>query len=128
MVLADMLDFVHLASRQAVGGGAGDMAEAEAEALQNIASDTPLSHLARAWQILLKGHGEVMRAPDPRAAADMVLIRLSYAANLPTPSEVVKQLTNAPTPENNGPLSTCRSTCRIAPCSTCQNRTATGEH
>ena len=96
MVLADMLDFVHLASRQAAGGGAGDMAEAEREALAKIADDTPLSHLARAWQILLKGHGEVMRAPDPRAAADMVLIRLAYAANLPTPSEVVKKLTNAP--------------------------------
>ena len=98
MVIADMLDFVHLASRQAAGGGASDMAEAEAEALQNIASATPLSHLARAWQILLKGHGEVMRAPDPRAAADMVLIRLAYAANLPTPSEVVKRLTDAPAP------------------------------
>ena len=96
MVIADMLDFVHLASRQAAGGGASDMAEAESEALQKIADDTPLSHLARAWQILLKGHGEVMRAPDPRAAADMVLIRLAYAANLPTPSEVVKKLTNAP--------------------------------
>ena len=94
MVIADMLDFVHLASRQAAGGGAGDMAEAEREALQKIADDTPLSHLARAWQILLKGHGEVMRAPDPRAAADMVLIRLAYAANLPTPSEVVKKLSN----------------------------------
>ena len=99
MVIADMLDFVHLASRQAAGGGASDMAEAEAEALQNIASATPLSHLARAWQILLKGHGEVMRAPDPRAAADMVLIRLAYAANLPTPSEVVKRLTDAPAPQ-----------------------------
>ena len=96
MVIADMLDFVHLASRQAAGGGASDMAEAESEALAKIADDTPLSHLARAWQILLKGHGEVMRAPDPRAAADMVLIRLAYAANLPTPSEVVKKLTNAP--------------------------------
>ena len=105
MVIADMLDFVHLASRQAAGGGAGDMAEAEREALQKIADDTPLSHLARAWQILLKGHGEVMRAPDPRAAADMVLIRLAYAANLPTPSEVVKKLAGTPAPAST-PAST----------------------
>ena len=106
MVIADMLDFVHLASRQAAGGGAGDMAEAESEALQKIADDTPLSHLARAWQILLKGHGEVMRAPDPRAAADMVLIRLAYAANLPTPSEVVKKLTRTDAPGADAPAST----------------------
>ena len=105
MVIADMLDFVHLASRQAAGGGAGDMAEAESEALAKIADDTPLSHLARAWQILLKGHGEVMRAPDPRAAADMVLIRLAYAANLPTPSEVVKKLAGTPAPAST-PAST----------------------
>ena len=112
MVLADMLDFVHLASRQAAGGGASDMAEAESEALAKIADDTPLSHLARAWQILLKGHGEVMRAPDPRAAADMVLIRLAYAANLPTPSEVVKKLTNTPqpaTPAESPPESSAES-------------------
>ena len=105
MVIADMLDFVHLASRQAAGGGASDMAEAESEALAKIADDTPLSHLARAWQILLKGHGEVMRAPDPRAAADMVLIRLAYAANLPTPSEVVKKLAGTPAPAST-PAST----------------------
>ncbi len=39
---------------------------------------------------MLKGHGEVNLAPDPHAAADMVLIRLAHVANMPTPGDLVK--------------------------------------
>jgi DNA polymerase-3 subunit gamma/tau len=55
-------------------------------------ADIKVSALARAWQILLKGVSEVQGAPRPAQAAEMVLIRLAYAAELPPPAELIKQL------------------------------------
>ena len=52
-----------------------------------------MSVLSRAWQILLKGIQEVKDSPRPLAAADMVLVRLAYAADLPSPEDALKQLT-----------------------------------
>ena len=46
--------------------------------------------LARAWQMLLKGLEEVQAAPAPLAAAQMVLVRLAYVAELPAPAELVR--------------------------------------
>jgi DNA polymerase-3 subunit gamma/tau len=46
--------------------------------------------LARAWQMLLKGHEEVRGSPRPLAAADMILVRLAYAADLPTPGDLAR--------------------------------------
>ncbi len=51
--------------------------------------------LTRAWQLLLKGLGEVKDAPRPLAAADMVLVRLAYAADLPPPDEVLRRLSGS---------------------------------
>ncbi len=96
-IIQDMLDFIHLASRVAVGGACGDLAESEAEALRNLAGKISVAALARAWQIALKGHREITLAPNPHAATEMVLIRLAYAASLPTPAELVSTLN---TPES----------------------------
>lgn len=48
--------------------------------------------LSRAWQMLLKGIDEAGRAPDSAAAVEMVLIRLSHAADLPGPEEIIRAL------------------------------------
>jgi DNA polymerase-3 subunit gamma/tau len=48
--------------------------------------------LARTWQMLLKGLEEVAAAGRPLAAAEMVLVRIAYAADLPTPDEVIRSL------------------------------------
>ena len=48
--------------------------------------------LARAWQMLLKGIDEAKEASRPLAAADMVVVRLAHAADLPTPDEALKAL------------------------------------
>ena len=48
--------------------------------------------LARAWQMLLKGLEEAGKAPNPRAAAEMVLIRFAYTADLPAPDELLRAL------------------------------------
>src|SRR5262249_56202332 len=48
--------------------------------------------LARTWQMLLKGIAEVEAAGRPVDAAEMVLVRIAYAADLPTPDEVIRSL------------------------------------
>jgi DNA polymerase-3 subunit gamma/tau len=94
-VLADLAETVHVAARcRAVGPEAGGEAlsaeeKRRAAALADRLS-TPL--LARAWQMLLKGWEETQRAPNPRAAADMVLIRLAHTADLPAPDELIRSL------------------------------------
>lgn len=98
MVMGDILEFIHYASRVVLAGGAdaivlGDLPDAEAEALREIANATSIARLARAWQIAIKGYGEINTAPNPHAAADMVLIRIAHAASLPPPAEIIKKLT-----------------------------------
>ena len=57
-----------------------------------IADRLTVPVLARAWQMLLKGVGEVESAPDRRAAAEMVLIRLCHVSEMPSPGELVRRL------------------------------------
>jgi DNA polymerase-3 subunit gamma/tau len=52
--------------------------------------------LSRTWQMLFKGLAEVKEAPRPIAAAEMVLVRIAYAADLPSPEEVIRSLGDAP--------------------------------
>ena len=56
-----------------------------------------IARLGRAWQVLLKGHREIKDAPNPKTAAQMVLIRLAHIAPMPTPAEIIKSLPEAPT-------------------------------
>ncbi len=53
-----------------------------------------MASLARTWQILLKGLGEVRMAPSQKQAAEMVLVRLAYTANMPTPDEAISKLSD----------------------------------
>jgi len=97
VVLNDLLEVAHWLTRLKVTPDTGtDALVSEAEKSQGGAMAEKLSmpHLTRAWQMLLKGLGEVKTAPSPIAAAEMVLIRLGYAANLPAPADLVKKLQN----------------------------------
>ena len=52
--------------------------------------------LSRTWQMLLKGLAEVQQAARPVAAAEMLLVRIAYAADLPTPDEAIRSLAGGP--------------------------------
>ena len=96
-ILQDMCDLVHLLTRgQVIPDFAKDPALPEYDRqLLSDAGDIKIPALARAWQILLKGVSEVQQAPHPAQAAEMVLIRLAYAAELPPPADLIKQLKEA---------------------------------
>ncbi|HJZ43239.1 MAG TPA: DNA polymerase III subunit gamma/tau [Hyphomicrobiaceae bacterium] len=97
-VLADLADAVHVTTRAKTLGAAaaGEVLSAEEKRRAGaLAERLSVAILARAWQILLKGLEEVAEAPNPMAAAEMVLVRLAYTADLPAPDEIIKALGGA---------------------------------
>ena len=71
------------------------MSEIERERGREFADRLTLGVLTRAWQILLKGVEDVRDSPRPLASAEMALIRLAYASDLPTPEEALRKLSQA---------------------------------
>jgi DNA polymerase-3 subunit gamma/tau len=95
VALADLAEFTHFVTRvKIVPAVADDVSLAEVERMRGrvFAGKLSMRVLARAWQMLLKGVAEVEAAARPVAAAEMVLVRMAYAANLPTPDEVIRSL------------------------------------
>ena len=113
-VLQELATFTHLVTRlKLVPGADQDAALTEAERKRGavFAEGLSVRLLSRAWQILLKGITEVEAAARPIAAAEMVLVRIAYAADLPTPDEALRMLkdgaplpasTPAPAPRPSG--------------------------
>jgi DNA polymerase III subunit gamma/tau len=66
--------------------------------------------LSHTWQMLLRGIAEVQAATAPLAAAEMVLVRIAYAADLPAPEEVIRSLAPTSSAPGNGPVSARAST------------------
>jgi DNA polymerase-3 subunit gamma/tau len=92
-VMLDLLEHCHGASiAKAIGPAALTLPKDQAARLAGVGAMASAGTLARLWQMLLKAHDEVRRAPDPAAAAEMALIRLAYAADLPGPEEALKAL------------------------------------
>lgn len=94
VVLQDLLDLTHWLTRVKVIGGTPDdvtLPEAQRMRGRELAAKLGMPVLARSWQMLLKGLQEVRGAPVPLAAAEMVLVRFAYAADLPSPADLVKE-------------------------------------
>jgi DNA polymerase-3 subunit gamma/tau len=96
VVLRDLLEVTHLVTRvKAAGAEAanhGPAGEADASRARALADKLQMNALTRAWSLLMKGLAECNAAPDPAAAGEIALIRLSFAAGLPTPDEALRLL------------------------------------
>ncbi|MFV0368825.1 MAG: DNA polymerase III subunit gamma/tau, partial [Hyphomicrobiaceae bacterium] len=104
-LMADLAEAVHLATRiKAIGGEAAmeGLSAEERRRASHLAKNLSVPLLSRAWQMLLKGIEEVSRAPHPAAAAEMVLIRICYTADLPSPDEIIRTLGGANLPAPRG--------------------------
>ena len=100
VVLADLAEFTHFVTRVKVVPSVADdpsLAEAERTRGRGFAAALSMRVLARTWQMLFKGLTEVQDAGKPIAAAEMVLVRIAYAADLPSPDEVIRSLGQAGT-------------------------------
>ncbi len=108
IVLQDLLELVHFLTRIKILPATADeagVADGERARAQEMAEALSMPTLTRAWQMLLKGLTEVRAAPSDIGAAEMVLVRLAYAADLPSPAELVAKLADAPTAPPSAPPS-----------------------
>lgn len=100
VVLQDLLDLTHWLTRAKIAPELADdpsMASAERERGAEMAKKLSMPVLTRTWQMLLKGINETVYAPSAKQAAEMLLIRLAYAAELPPPAEIIGSLGSART-------------------------------
>lgn len=88
-----LMDLTHRITLAQVSGGEADAPTAEERAaLGDFAQRLSAAQLHRLWQLLLKGHEEVRQAPDPLVSAQMALLRVLHAADLPDPGKLSKKL------------------------------------
>jgi DNA polymerase III subunit gamma/tau len=95
VVLSDLAEFVNFVTRvKIVPATADNVAFGETERLRgrDFASKLSMRVLSRMWQMLLKGITEAQAATRPAAAAEMVLVRIAYVADMPTPDEAIRML------------------------------------
>ncbi|WP_062110923.1 DNA polymerase III subunit gamma/tau [Aureimonas sp. AU40] len=95
VVLTDLADFTHLVtSLRFVPETAGDasLSPDEVERGRDFAARLSVRTLSEVWQMLLKAIEEARAAASPRQAAEMALIRIAHAADLPSPDELLKLL------------------------------------
>ena len=92
-VLGDLLEHAHAAAlAKTLGPDSLGLPKDQAARLTALGTVMSGGVLSRLWQLLLKAQEEARRAGDPKAAAEMAIIRLCYAADLPGPEEALKAL------------------------------------
>lgn len=92
-ILRALLETVHGVTLAKVGGAEDPaLSLEEREAFADWASKLSFAALHRLWQLLLKGHDEVIRAALPMEAAEMAILRVIHASQLPDPGEVLRKL------------------------------------
>ena len=99
-VVGDLADFTNLVTRLKIVPAAADdvsLTPDERSRGPELAQKLGMRALSRAWQILFKGIEEVKGAGNGLQAAEMVLVRLAYASELPSPDELISKLQNTPT-------------------------------
>ena len=108
-ILSDLADYVHWVTRLKVvkEGALADSSRTEAEKTRGAAhaQKCGIAHLTRAWSMLLKGIREAQLHSDPLMAAEMVLIRLCHAADLPGGEELAKIVKQAQGSDRVVPMS-----------------------
>ena len=98
VVLQDLLDLTHWLTRLKIVPSAADdvtVPEAERSRGAGMAATLAMPTLTRTWQMLLKGLQEAQTAPSPISAAEMILVRLAYATDLPAPADLVRRIEEA---------------------------------
>jgi DNA polymerase III subunit gamma/tau len=92
-LLRGLMECLHSATRTKAGATADALQSAEErESAAEMAQKLGWGTIHRLWQMLLKGLQDVEIAPDPREAAEMALLRLIHAADMPDPAALMAKL------------------------------------
>jgi DNA polymerase III subunit gamma/tau len=92
-LIRSLMELTHRVAVTQIGRAGADAPTAEErEAIEDWAARLSAGQVHRLWQLLLKGHEEVRGAPDPLVAAQMALLRVLHAVDLPDPGKLAEQL------------------------------------
>lgn len=92
-LLRELLGLVHMITRTRIAPAEDNALSAEERgSIEDWAARLDFPALHRLWQLMLKGLADVQAAPDPLQAAEMALLRLIHASQLPDPGEVLRAL------------------------------------
>ena len=92
-LLRGLMEALHAATRVKAGATADALQSIEErEGAESLAQALSWGTLHRLWQLLLKGLQDVDVAPEPREAAEMALLRLIHAADMPDPAALLARL------------------------------------
>jgi DNA polymerase-3 subunit gamma/tau len=92
-LIRSLMELTHRVAVTQIGKAGADAPTAEErQAIEEWAARLSAGQVHRLWQLLLKGHEEVRGAPDPLVAAQMALLRVLHAADLPDPGKLAEQL------------------------------------
>ncbi|MCI5061038.1 MAG: DNA polymerase III subunit gamma/tau [Alphaproteobacteria bacterium] len=119
VVLQDLLELAHILTKKralpANDQSAISMVESESERINDMANKLSMPTLGRTWQILLKSLNEVNAAPNAQQAAEMVIIRLAYATDLPDPADLLKKIETSGAPGTSVAPANNAASARTAP-------------
>ena len=113
-LLRGLMESLHSATRAKAGATADALQSAEErERAEQMAHKLSWGTIHRLWQMLLKGLQDVMIAPEPREAAEMALLRLIHAADLPDPADLVRRLSGQGAAEGPAPAAVPSPAARV---------------
>ncbi|MFI3241029.1 MAG: DNA polymerase III subunit gamma/tau [Alphaproteobacteria bacterium] len=99
VTLQDLVATTHLITKVKVAPIFGkdiSLSQAEKNFITKVEKKTTVAILSKIWQMLLKGIAELSYAPNQADALEMILIRIAYSANLPTPQQLMEEIKKKP--------------------------------
>ena len=100
VVLRDLAELTHWISVLKIAPDTANdptVGASERDRGRDLAGRLAMRVLTRSWQMLLKALEELAIAPNAMMAAEMAIIRLTHVADLPSPGDLVRKLTDGAT-------------------------------
>src|SRR6188768_230338 len=92
-LIRSLMELTHRIAVTQIGrAGADAPTQEERQAIEDWAERLSAGQVHRLWQLLLKGYEEVRGAPDPLVSAQMALLRVLHATDLPDPGKLAEEL------------------------------------
>ena len=95
LILQDLINVTHLVAKTRIIPNSIDdssLSEEERNFAKKMSVAVSIAVLSKIWQMMIKGLNEMQMAPVQVDALEMILIRIAYAANLPTPAEILNDV------------------------------------
>ncbi len=118
LIIQDLVDITHLLAKVKIIPdyiNDSSVGENDREMCKKL-NAAPISILSKIWQMLIKGISELQYANVQIDALEMILMRIAYSANMPTPADLLKELKKKSRVNNlaNKPQIVLNSSIRIA--------------